>query len=232
MKRVVMVIGIMSVLVGCGSDFHQVDQKSTGFVPAVSHAPVRVTVNHAVDTNQYKSMAYVNIQMHGLASWPEYQDYIMEGIKHFGFFDQVITREPTVYINQPAFEPTLKIDKEYWVDVNNRIPFNSLLKEYGSHFLVFDVELYTLSTDSEERNSYFFQIKMIEPKTRRVLMTATNNVYVREGIDKGVINPVLNFTLGYLYKFDSTYPKPPPEPKDFNEWWEDLTNDFTNAMFV
>lgn len=232
MKKLMMSMIMMSALAGCGGNFHQVDQKTTGYLPAVSHAPVRVTVNHSVDTNQYKSMAYVSIQMHGMAQWPEYQDYIMQGIKHLGFFDQVITREPTVFINAGAFEPTEIVDKKNWIDVDNHIPFNSLLRKYGTHFLVLDVELYTRSTDPEEANSYFFELKMIEPQTKRVLMTATNSFYVREGIDKGVINPVLDFTLGYLNFYDSTYPKPAPEPKDFEEWWEDMTDDFVNVMFV
>ncbi|MFI4957192.1 MAG: hypothetical protein ACHQAX_08300 [Gammaproteobacteria bacterium] len=232
MKRVGMIIGIMSLLVGCGGNFHQIDTKTTGYLPAVSHAPVRVTVNHALDTNQYKSMAYVSIQMHGLAPWPEYQDYVMQGIKHFGFFDQVMTRQPTVYINTAAFEPTQIIDNKAWVDVDNHIPFNSLLKEYGTHFLVFDVELYTRASDPEDFNSYLFELKIIEPQTRRVLMVASNSMYVREGIDKGVINPVLNFALGYLNFNDSAYPKPTPEPKTFDEWWEQITNEFTKAMFV
>lgn len=232
MKHVVTLLGLLVLLTGCGGNFHQIDNKTTGYLPAVSHAPVRVTVNHAVDTNQYKSMAYVSIQMHGMAQWPEYQDYVMQGIKHFGFFDQVITREPTVFINKGAFEPTEIVDNKNWIDVDNHIPFNSLVKKYGTHFLVFDVELYTRSTDPEEFNSYFFDLKIIEPQTRRVLMTASNNMYVREGIDKGVINPVLNFALGYLQYYDSTFAKPAPEPKSFEEWMEQLSDGFVDAMFV
>lgn len=230
--RALIVFLLLSVLVGCGGNFHQVDADSTGYLPAVSHAPVRVSVNHSLDTNQYKSMAYVSIQMHGMAPWPEYQDYVMQGIKHFGFFDQVITRQPTVFINAPAFEPTQLVDGKNWIDVDNHIPYNSLVKKYGNHFLIIDVELYTESTDPEQFNSYFFDLKIIEPQTRRVLMTASNNMYVREGIDKAVINPVLDFALGYLNYFDSTYPKPVPGPKSFEEWMEELSDGFVDSFFV
>lgn len=232
MKKWIMLFGVISLLTGCFSDFHQVDQASTGYLPAVSHAPVRVTVNHSVDTNQYKSMAYVSMQMHGLVAWPEYQDYMMQAIKHLGFFQQVITREPTVFINAAPFQATQWVNERAWMDVDNHIPFNSLIKEYGTHFLVLDVELYTLSSDAEDADSYFFQLKMIEPKTRRVLMTATNRMLVREGVDKGIINPVLDFTLGYLNFYDSTYPRPMPEPKTFEEWWEQLSDEFVDTMFV
>lgn len=232
MKKWIMTCALSTLLTGCFGDFHQVDEQTTGYLPAVSHAPVRVTVNHSVDTNQYKSMVYVSTQMHGLSNWPEYQDYIMQSVKHLGFFQQVITRQPTVYINTPAFAPTQRVNKSDWLDVDNHIPYNTLLKEYGSHFLVLDAELYTLSTDSEDVHSYFFLVKVIEPKSRRVLMTASNKMLVREGVDKGIINPVLDFTLGYLNFYDSTYPKPIPEPKTFEEWWEQLSDEFVDVMFV
>lgn len=232
MKKLIMIMGCVVTLVGCDGNFHQVDQGSTGFLPAVSHAPVRVTVNHSVDTNQYKPMVYVNIQMHGVANWAEYQDYMMQGIKHLGFFEQVITNQPTVYINAYALTPTDIVDDQPWLDVDREIPFRSLVQQYGTHFLVIDAELYSRASDSEDLNSYSFSLKLIEPKTKRVLMMASNQMYVREGIDKGIINPVLDFTLGYLRFYDSTYSDKLPEPKSFEEWWEQLSDDFVKVMFV
>jgi hypothetical protein len=223
---------ILFLLVGCAGDFHQLDQGSPGYSVAMIDAPVKVNVNHSLDTNNYKTLAYVSIQMHGVSNWHEYQDYIMESVKKMGFFSQVITREPTVFINHRAFEPTKIVEGKPWLDVDNHIPYESLLRSYGNHFLILDVELYNKSTDPEHLNTYAFELKMIEPSSQRVLMTASVQNMSKDGIDKAVINPVMNYTLGYLNFYDSTYPKPTPEPKTWYEWWEQLNEDFVNAMFV
>ncbi len=224
---------IILCLLGCAGDFHQVDPKSPGYLPALIDAPVKVTINQGVDTHHYKPLVYVNIKMHGVSNWHEYQDYIMQSIKKLGFFEQVITREPTVFINHRAFDPTMIVGEKPWIDVDSRIPYQALLKAYGTHFLILDVELYSKSTHPNDLTSYTFELKMIEPTSQRALMTAANqNMSRQAGIDKSVINPVLNYTLGYLQFYDSTYPKPVKEPETWYEWWEQLNDDFVEAMFV
>ncbi len=230
MKRGMMLIAL--ILTGCVTMFSPIDPDTVGYLPAASDAPVRVAVNHSLDTHVYKPLVYVDVQMHGVVNWPEYQDYIMTAVKHLGFFDQVITRQPTVYINKQALEPTQRVNDQDWVDVSTPLPINSLLDEYGKHFLIMEVELNNRSSDPGDTATFSFEVKLIEPSSRRVLLVVSNQGFVRNGLDRTIINPVLNYTLAYLQFYDPTFDKGTPGPKTLNEWWENLKNDFVKAMFV
>lgn len=230
MKKIFGLIMVLTLL-GCSSSrYHQLDAGQQGFLPAFS-TPVKVTVNHAIDTHPYKRMVYVSTRMHGLSDWVTYQDYIYQAFRHMNFFDKVVTRQPTAYINAPAMPATQVVNNQTWLDVEDHIPVSSLLNTYGTHFLIADVELYQRSTDADHASSYFFQVKLIDPLTRRVLVQASTQSQEREGIDKTLINPVLNYILGYLYYYDPAYPKPDLGPKNFGQWWEQMNDGFVNTFY-
>lgn len=203
---------LLSCLVGCANKFSQAKVDALGYLPADDDADIIVTVNQGVDTNQLKKVLYVQTEMHGVINWNTYEDTVMNGLRELNFFEEVVTRKPTIYINTtpPLATPTINKDKP-WFDMNKPAPYQVLSEQYGDHYLIAIATLRNQSAELDDSNAFYFDLKLIESKTSRVIFECSKKGSTILGIDRALINPVLNYTRGYLLHFDSTYvPDHPP----------------------
>lgn len=214
------------LLSGCANNFHQPETDTLGYLPVSDLADMNVSVNQGIDTNEFKKLLYVQVEMHGTAEWYAYQDYIMTAFREFDFFHEVVTRRPTVYVNTLPPTPALVMDKDLvWYDVTDKTPVRVLKQEYGSNFLIAQATLRDTSGNFNDRGAYYFQLKLIDPQTGKVVFQASKEGKRKLGIDYGVINPVLNYARGYLLYYDSTYVPHGPEKRTLAEWVESFTYD-------
>lgn len=194
------------VLTACHTNFRQPKTNELGYLPVGNDAEVLVTVNHGVDTNQFRKTLYVSTEMHGIIDQYAYEDYIMEAFRQLDFFDTVLTRQPTVYINARPPAPTKVYDDgTKWIDVLDPVTYPDIVKQYGRNVMVAKAILRNKSDDFGDLRAYYFQLQLIDPSTSRVLFQASKSGVNTLGIDNNVINPVLNYAKGYLQFYDPTF---------------------------
>ncbi len=196
----------------CASEFHHPQVNQLGYLPVGNNANIEIAVNQGIDTNEFRQLLYVQVEMHGTAQWYAYQDYIMEAFREFAFFDEVVTRRPTVYINTTPPYPTLVFDdKNAWYDVTDKTPMRTLRQKYGPNFLVAQATLRDISGNFNDKGAYYFDLKLIESRSGKVVFQGSKEGNRKLGIDMNVINPVLNYARGYLLYYDPTFvPITPP----------------------
>ncbi len=206
------ILFIALLLSACTSNFHQPQVDQLGYLPVANDADVVISVNQGVDTNQFRKVLYVQVEMHGTMEWYAYQDYIMDAFREFDFFDEVITRRPTVHVNTTPPYPTLIPDKgEIWYDVTDTTPMRSLVQTYGHNFMVAQAILRNKSPSFNDKGAYLFELKLIEARTGKVVFQGSKEGRRVLGLDRNVINPVLNYARGYLLYYDPTFvPERPP----------------------
>lgn len=204
--RVLMVTLLALILSGCYSSYHQATTDDLGYLPIGSDNDVRITVNHGVDTNQFRKILYVSTDMHGVLDWYGYQDYVMEAFRQLDFFDEIVTRQPTIFINATPQTATIAYDpKKLWFDVVDPVSMSEIVRQYGPHVLVAKTMLRSRSSDFGDFNAYSFQLQLIDPTTSRVLFQGSKQGGSTLGLDNDLINPVLNYAKGYLLYHDPTY---------------------------
>lgn len=203
----VLLITILAILLSaCHSNYRQAVTDDLGYLPVGNDSEVRITVNHGVDTNQFRKVLYVSTDMHGVLDWYGYQDYVMEALRQLDFFDEVVTRQPTLYVNTLPPIPTKEYDeKKLWYDVVDPVSLSEISRQYGPHVLVAKTILRSKSSDFGDFNAYSFQLQLIDPTTSRVLFQGSQQGGSSLGLDMNVINAVLNYTKGYLQYYDPTF---------------------------
>lgn len=215
---------VLISLMGCANKFSQATVDGLGYLPTDDDADIQVTVNQGVDTNQMRKVLYVQTEMHGVVNWNTYEDAVMNGLRELNFFDEVVTRKPTIYINTSPNENTpIALKDKHWFDVNQPAPYQALSKQYGDHFLIAQVTLRNQSAEVDDLNAFFFELKLIESKTSRVVLQISKRGSTTLGIDRALINPVLNYTRGYLLHFDSTYVPDHPPMQSLSDKFESMT---------
>jgi hypothetical protein len=193
-------------LSGCHSNYRQATTDSLGYLPVGQSSDVRITVNHGVDSNQFRKTLYVSTDMAGVLDWMGYQDYVMEAFRQLNFFDEVVTRQPTLFVNTTPQTPTkIYDDKDLWFDVVDPVSLSEIARQYGPHVLVAKTLLRSKSADYGDFKSYVFQLQLIDPVTSRVLFQGSQQGTSTLGIDQNTINSVLNYAKGYLLFNDPTY---------------------------
>jgi len=216
--RVLLTTVLALLLSACYSSYHQAVTDDLGYLPVGSGGDVRITVNHGVDTNQFKKVLYVSTDMHGVLDWYGYQDYVMEAFRQLDFFDEVVTRQPTVFINATPQVATKVYDEEkLWFDVNDPVSMTEITKQYGPHVLIAKTLLRSKSSDYGDFNAYSFQLQLIDPNTSRVLFQGSQQGGNTLGLDHNMINSVLNYAKGYLQYHDPTF-VPSASASEKKEW--------------
>lgn len=207
-------IPILALLLSaCHTNYRQATTDDWGYLPIGNDADVRITVNHGIDTNQFRKVLYVSTDMHGVLNWYGYQDYVMEAFRQLDFFDEVVTRQPTLFVNVLPPTPSKKFDNNtLWYDVDDPVSMSDILKQYGPNVLVAKALLRSKSSNFGDYNAYAFQLQLIDPVTSRVVFQGSKQGSNTLGLDNNLINPVLNYAKGYLQYYDPTFvPKHPPE---------------------
>jgi hypothetical protein len=211
--RLIISLVLACTLSACHSNYRQAKTDDLGYLPIGNTADLRITINQGVDTSQYRKVLYVSTDMHGVINWYGYQDYVMEAFRQLNFFDEVITREPTLYVNTSPPRPTKRYDEhKFWYDMVDPLSLSDILTQYGPNVLVAKVILRNKTDDLGDLNSFYFQLQLIDPTTSKVLFQGSKQGNSTLGIDMNVINPVLNYAKGYLLRFDPYY-VPDREPK-------------------
>jgi hypothetical protein len=222
------IILAMMLLASCASDFHQPKVNGLGYLPVANDAEVEIAVNQGIDTNQFRRLLYVQTEMHGTAEWYAYQDYIMTAFREMDFFDEVVTRRPTVHINTTPPTPTVFTARgKTWFDVTDKTPMRVLRQEYGHNFMVAKATLRDISAKFNDDGAFFFELKLIESRTGKVVFQASKEGKRKLGIDYSVINPVLNYARGYLLYYDPTFIPTAGYRRSLAEWAESFTYDPT-----
>lgn len=223
------------LLSACAPKFSQPEVNNLGYLPITNDADLVVSVNQSVDTNEYRKLLYVQANMHGTMDWFTYQDYLMAAFREFGFFKEVVTREPTTYINTTPPRATIDYgenslplgplvgdQRKIWFDMQDPVPYKALYQQYGHDFMIARATLRNKSGDVDDLNGYYFNLELIEGRSGKVLFQASKEGVAVLGIDKAVINPVLNYARGYLLYYDSTFvPKHPPT-RSLADWVENF----------
>lgn len=206
------------ILTACSGNYRQVQNDESGYLPTGDDADIRITINHGVDTSQFKKTLYVSMDMHGITDWYGYQDYVMESFRQLDFFGEVVTREPTIYVNTTPPVPTKRYDdKKAWFDVVDPVSYSQIVKQYGPNVLIAKTILRNKTDDYGDTNGFFFQLQLIDPQTSRVLFQGSKAGVNVLGLDLNLINPVLNYAKGYLLNHDPYYvPEHPPKVLDTN----------------
>lgn len=229
--RCIMLIIMAALLSACQSNFKQPKTNELGYLPVNNSADVQVTVNRGVNTEQFRKTLYVSTDMHGAIDWYAYQDYIMEAFRQLDFFDDVITRPPTLYVNTTPPKPTKVISKDkFWFDMTDPVSYPNISKNYGPNVMVAKAILRNRTDELGTLNAYTFQLQLVDPKTGHVLFQSSSFGTSRNGIDTTIINPVLNYAKGYLVYNDPTYKlrtlQSASDAKyDLNavsQWWHDM----------
>jgi hypothetical protein len=204
--RMLITLVLALALTACHTNYRQPKTDEFGYLPIGNDAEVKVTVNHGVDTNQFRKTLYVSSDMHGIIDWYGYQDYVMEAFRQLDFFDEVITRPPTLYVNTTPPIPTKSYDaNKKWYDMVDPVSMRDIVKQYGPNVLVAKTLLRSKSDDFGNTNAFYFQLQLIDPNTSRVVFQGSKSGDNTLGIDNNVINPVLNYAKGYLLYYDPTF---------------------------
>jgi hypothetical protein len=194
------------LLSACASEYRQAKTDESGYLPIGNDADVKITVNQGVDTSQFKKVLYVSTDMHGVIDWYGYQDYIMEAFRQLDFFGEVVTRQPTLYINTtPPLATKSYEDKSIWFDMVDPVSNRDILKQYGPNVLIAKSILRNRSDDVGERGGFYYQLQLIDPSTSRVLWQGSKTGGNTLGLDMNLINPILNYAKGYLLAYDPYY---------------------------
>lgn len=211
-------------LIGCANKFSQATVDGLGYLPADDDADITVTVNQGIDTNQFKKVLYVQTEMHGVINWNTYEDTVMNSFRELNFFDEVVTRKPTIYINTtPPVSTAITLKDKVWFDMNQPAPYQVMGQQYGDQYLIAKATLRNQSAEVDDLNAFYFEVKLINSKTSKVVFQCSKKGSTILGIDRALINPVLNYTRGYLLHYDSTYVPDHPPMQSLSDKFESLT---------
>lgn len=229
--RFLLTLFIALLLSACHSNYRQAKTDESGYLPIGNDADVRITINQGVDTSQYRKVLYVSTDMHGVADWYGYQDYLMESFRQLGFFDEVVTRQPTLYINAIPPTPTKQYsDKKVWFDMTDPVSNTAVLKEYGPNVLIAKTLIRNKADDYGELSGFYFQLQLIDPTTSKVLFQGSKTGTNTLGLDMNLINPVLNYAKGYLVHYDPYHV--PEHPSKHVKPNTDVTTPFSSNQRV
>ena len=173
------------------------DAKTGYYHQLKRHDNVSLVINKPVNTDQFRDVVYVKMNNHSSVNSYEFQDYTMRAFEGIGFFDKVVTSEPTAYINTGPIVGQ-NIAGKTWYETSDPVDIKSLRGRY-ENFVIAEVTLREDKPSQGKRiKNLSFEIKFIDPNNGQTLSIISSQGRSWGGVDKTLVNPVLNTTRDWL----------------------------------
>lgn len=106
----------------------------------------QIAINKPINLCDRGGLLYVKMHNHSSLSSAYFEDAVMVTLQHNHFFDRIVTREPTVYINVEPYSPEERDDDTLWYDTDDPLTVGQIRKMYPERDkLILEVHLQEFS---------------------------------------------------------------------------------------